>query len=126
MKPISVLYVEDNDDLRDTIGMLLESDDREIVLRSSGEDALAALAEREFDVLVTDVSLPGMSGTELARRALASDPHRWVVLCSGYEFRQGLEQLGPNVRSLPKPFELEDLETLMSGITASVRGSLAA
>ena len=42
-------------------------------------------AGHPFDVLVTDVSLPGMSGTDLARRLLADDPLRWVVLCSGYE-----------------------------------------
>jgi len=126
LKSVSILYVEDNDDLRETIGMLLEGEGREVVTRANGEHALATLAERGFDVIITDVSLPGMSGTELARRALATDPQRWVVLCSGYEFRRGLEQLGPNVRSLPKPFEIEDLEALMAEVIAAVRANAAA
>ena len=72
-------------------------------------------------MLVTDVSLPGMSGTDLARRWLADDPTRWVVLCSGYEFRHGLDTFGPNVRSLPKSFELEQLEALFGEIETAVR-----
>ena len=115
---LSILYVEDNDDLRETIGLLLEGEGREIVTCADAEAALALFQTRSFDVLVTDVSLPGLSGTELARRVLALDPQRWIVLCSGYEFRHGLEQLGPNVRSLPKPFEVEELEALMGEIAA--------
>jgi len=115
----SILYVEDNDDIRETIGMLLEGDDREVVLCASSEAALAALAQRDFDILITDVSLPGLSGTELARRVLAKSPAKWVVLCSGYEFGHGLATLGPNVRSLPKPFEAEELERLLAEIFAA-------
>ena len=125
MLPIRVLYVEDNEDLRETIGMLLESAGREVVTAASGEAALSLLEHGAFDVLVTDVSLPGISGTELARRVLAADPQRWIVLCSGYEFRHGLETLGANVRSLPKPFELDELEALMSQIIAAIRGAPA-
>ena len=115
----SILYVEDNDDIRETIGMLIEGDDREVVLCASSEAALAAFAQRDFDILITDVSLPGLSGTELARRVLAKNPTKWVVLCSGYEFRHGLGTLGPNVRSLPKPFETEQLERLLAEIFAA-------
>ena len=115
----SILYVEDNDDIRETIGMLLEGDDREVVLCASSEAALAAFAQRDFDILITDVSLPGLSGTELARRVLAKNPAKWVVLCSGYEFQHGLARLGPNVRSLSKPFEAEELERLLAEIFAA-------
>ena len=123
MQPIRILYVEDNDDLRETIGMLLEAEGREVVTAANGEAALTALKQSVFDVLVTDVSLPGISGTELTRRVLAIDPRRWVVLCSGYEFRHGLEKLGCNVRSLSKPFELDELEALMGEIIAAIRGT---
>ena len=43
--------------------------------------------------------------------------NKWIVLCSGYHYRQGLTTLGPNVRSLPKPFELDELDALMGEIT---------
>jgi CheY-like chemotaxis protein len=119
---LRILYVEDNDDLRETIGMLLESDEREVTTAANAEAALATWQAGRFDVLVTDVSLPGISGTALAREVLATDPQQWVVLCSGYGFGQSLGTLGPNVRALPKPFELDELDALMDEIVASIRG----
>jgi hypothetical protein len=44
------------------------------------------------------------------------DPLRWVVLCSGYELGSQPGSWGPNVRTLLKPFELEELEQLLGGI----------
>lgn len=117
---MKILYVEDNDDLRETIGLLLAGDKREVAAYATAEQALAAIDREPFDVLVTDVSLPGLSGTDLARRLLAQDPQRWVVLCTGYELRTGLPHLGPNVRALTKPFEVEELDVLMHEIDAAL------
>lgn len=117
---LKILYVEDNDDLRETIGMLLEGEGRHIETCADGEKALARWEQHKFDVLITDVSLPGISGTDLARAVLATDPACWVVLCSGYDFRHGLERLGPNVRALSKPFEPDELDTLLTEIASAL------
>lgn len=118
---IRILYVEDNDDLRDSIAILLEAEGRQIVTCANALDAMAEIARGGFDLLITDVSLPGLSGVELARHVLAIDPDQWVVLCSGYEFADRLGTLGPNVRALTKPFEIEDLDALLDEITGSLR-----
>lgn len=123
LRPLNLLYVEDNQDLRESISLLLESDARHVVTCASAEEALDLMAQQAFDLLVTDVSLPGMSGTDLARRWLAPDPQRWVVLCSGYDFGDKLRVLGPNVRSLPKAFEMDRLESLLSEIDTAVRAA---
>ena len=120
MPALSVLYVEDNEDLRGTIGMLLEETGHEVFASPDSESALRLWSERDFDVVMTDVNLPGVSGVDMARQILAKKPEQWVILCSGYEFGAQLAQLGVNVRSLPKPFELEDLEALMGDIATSV------
>lgn len=117
----AILYVEDNEHLREAIGMLMEGEGREVVLSASGEEALERAGERAFDLIVTDVSLPGISGTELARRLLAVEPTRWVVLCSGYDFADGVARLGVNVRALRKPFEIEELDALIAEIVAAQR-----
>ena len=111
-----ILYVEDHPELRETIGMLMEGEGRMVTPCASAEEALVLDAGDPFDVLVTDVSLPGLSGTDLARQLLADDPQRWVVLCSGYELGSHPTQWGPNVRVLLKPFELEELEQLLTSI----------
>ncbi len=122
MTATSLLYVEDNEDLRESIAMVLEAPERALVACASGEEALAALAQGGVDVLITDVGLPGISGIDLARRVLADKPEQWVVLCSGYDMRGELAGLGPNVRALTKPFELDALESLLDDITQALPG----
>ena len=120
MARLRILYVEDNDDLRSAMAYLLRSIDREVVECANGENALALFESSKFDAVVTDVSLPGMSGTELARSILRTRPLHWIVLCSAYDPTNWTSQLGLNVRSLPKPFDLDVMEALMSEIAASV------
>jgi len=121
-----ILYVEDNPELRETIGALMEGEGQTVTAVASAEEALELEARQPFDVLVSDVSLPGLSGTDLARKVLANDPHRWVVLCSGYELGHYPGAWGPNVRALLKPFDVEELESLLGSIRASVQGRAAA
>ena len=123
MTVLRILYVEDNDDLRYAMAHLLRGDDREVIECASGEDALAVLESSRFDAVVTDVSLPGISGTDLARTILKTEPLHWIVLCSAYETTDWTSQLGRNVRSLLKPFDLDQMETLMAEIAASVESS---
>ena len=116
-----VLYIEDNDQLRDAITMLLQGDGREIRACVSAEEALALDAPRPFDLVITDVSLPGMSGLELSARLLSADNARWIVLCSGYQLEEQLAELGGrNVRALVKPFGIDELEELVSSVQASL------
>ena len=120
-----ILYVEDNEELRETIAMLMEDEGRYITKCATAEAALELDEQEPFDVLFTDVSLPGLSGTDLARRVLANNPERWVVLCSGYEFGNAISVLGPQVRALVKPFELEELEDLLLEIQTALKTSPA-
>ena len=123
LAPVTILYVEDNDDLRATIGELLQQPDRSVALCASAEEALDADHAHRFDVVVTDVSLPGMSGVDLARELLEADAKRWIVLCSGYDLGEHVLGLGPCMRAITKPFEIEDLEALMGEVCAAVRGA---
>ena len=120
-----ILYVEDNEELRETIAMLMEMEGRSITKCATAEAALQLDAQETFDVLITDVSLPGMSGTDLARQVLAKGPERWVVLCSGYHFGTALSKLGPHVRALVKPFELEELDSLLAEISVALKSAQA-
>lgn len=115
-----ILYVEDNRELRETIGMLMEGEGRTVFQCETGEQALEADRLNPFDVVVTDISLPGISGTDLARQLLSQDRDRWVVLCSGYELGSHANAWGANVRTLLKPFEIEELDSLLAEIAVAV------
>lgn len=116
-----ILYVEDNAELRETIGMLMEGEGRSVTSCATAEEAWELDAPEPFDLVVTDVSLPGMSGTDFARKLLAADRQRWVVLCTGYDLGGHPEQWGPNVRTLLKPFDLEDLDALLASIADALQ-----
>lgn len=114
----TILYVEDNEDLRESVVMALEGS-YAVTACATGEQALALIEQGDgWDLLVTDVSLPGLSGLELARRAVQRKPEQWVVLCSGYDVRDDLVSLGSNARALVKPFALDALEDLLRDIVA--------
>lgn len=116
-----VLYVEDNDQLRVSITMLLQGDGREVRACVSAEEALELDAPNPFDLVITDVTLPGISGLELSARLLSADIARWIVLCSGYQLEEQITQLGgPNVRALVKPFGIDELDKLVSSVQASL------
>ena len=118
--PMNILYVEDNADIRGVVLELIESDDRRIVACADAEAAWAQLQRVAFDVLVTDVNLPGSSGTDLARRWLEGDASRWVILFTGYEFGAGLAGLGSHVRAVRKE-DFEQLDSALAEIGEQLR-----
>ncbi|MET1115900.1 MAG: response regulator [Comamonas sp.] len=122
---ISYLYVEDDADIREGVAMVMEAEYREIVSLPHAEAALALADLARFDVLITDISLPGISGMDLAKHWLAHDPGRHVLLLSGYEFTHGLGTIGPNVRALLKSAEPEELEAALLSIESALPARMA-
>ena len=78
--PLRILYVEDNPVVREVTSELLINDQRQIVALGTAEEALQEFAERAFDVVITDISLPAMDGWELTRRLKASDDTRHIPI----------------------------------------------
>lgn len=125
MPPLKILFVEDDDVLRATIGEMIEEAGHEVVSCADGESALVLWQAHDFDALFTDISLPGMSGTELSRRVLQGNPLTWVVWCSGYEYGHAVAAFGPHVRTLPKAFDFEQLDAVAHQIRQSRRDGAA-
>ena len=111
---LRLLIVEDDEVLRDTLPLLLESDDRDITVCETAEDGLARHRARPFDVVLTDVTLAGMSGVALAQAVLADAPDTWVVLVSGHALDPAVRAMGPNVHLVQKPFEIARIEALLA------------
>jgi PAS domain S-box-containing protein len=101
------LVVEDSDQVRELVAEVLRQRQAEVVVAASPEEALQlAAAGSPFDLLVTDMIMPGMRGDELAARLLAQGRVRRVVYMSGHhDGRRGT----PNGPLLAKPFVVEDL-----------------
>jgi CheY-like chemotaxis protein len=123
---LRILYVEDNPIVREVTAELLAQERREIVTCASAEEALEAFRGSVFDLIITDVSLPVMSGMDLARGILRIKPQTPLILASGYALDFGLENWGGNVRAIIKPFEPSELEALIRDLTSGPNRSVEA
>ena len=113
---LKILYVEDNALVREVTAELLAQEQRQIVACADAEAALKEFRESAFDVVITDVSLPVMSGIDLARNLLALEPELPIIIASGYSLDFGLQNWGTNVRAIIKPFEAPDIEAIISDL----------
>ncbi len=110
---LRVLVVEDNLDAQFLVCEMLEAFGHAPTGTGNAEDALARLAEGPFDILFSDVSLPGMSGIDLARRALQLQPALGVIFASGYGDSLVARIDFPCI-SLKKPYDLEQLQAALA------------
>jgi DNA-binding NtrC family response regulator len=106
-----ILVVDDDDIIRETLCELL-SLDHACQTAQTAEEALARLEAQAFDVVLTDVSMPGLSGFDLLNRVVQLYPGTPVIIISGLsdqEQAQNLIGLGA-FDYLLKPFRLEVVE----------------
>ncbi|GAC1346015.1 MAG: hypothetical protein NVSMB18_27050 [Acetobacteraceae bacterium] len=98
--------MDDDTDVRETSADMLEELGYRVMQAASGAEALDKLRENPgFEVMVTDIRMPGMSGLELSD--LAGSRHRdlKIILISGYFLPQPIQR-----RFLQKPFRTHDLD----------------
>jgi CheY-like chemotaxis protein len=113
---LRILYIEDNALVREITCELLASDDREVLALGSAEEAIVAYRDRQYDLVITDVNLPAMSGMDFVRQILKDAPGARVIITSGYSLRIDLASLGPHVRAIMKPFDSPEIEALLSSL----------
>ena len=106
-----VLVVEDEAGTREALSELIGALGFQVHAVGDAEEALRVPHEPRFDLLLTDLMLPGMVGTELAESLRRRWPGLQVILMSGYTedevVRQGVD--GGDVRFLQKPFDMKAL-----------------
>jgi len=95
---------------------LLAQDSREVVAIGTAEEALRQFNQCSFDVVITDISLPAMSGLDLARNILTIRPRAPIIIASGYSLSDGLQKFGPNVRAIVKPFDALEINSLITDL----------
>lgn len=117
-----VLLVEDREEVARAISMMLEYAGFVVMHFSSAEEAQCAIAEEPFELLISDVVLPGMSGIDLVEKLMAQSKESLAILISGHQQQQTelLSDYPDRVRFLPKPFSAKKLsavaDELLSGV----------
>jgi DNA-binding NtrC family response regulator len=107
----AILIVDDDEAVRDVLYDLF-SEEHLCHVAGTAEQALAFIDEQPYDVVLTDISMPGLSGLELLGHLRQARPGTPVIVISGIGDRthaEGLTRLGA-YDFLLKPFRLEEIE----------------
>lgn len=120
-----VLLVDDCVDALVPLAMLLELSGAEVVTAENGQEALARMETKTFDVLVSDLRMPGMTGLELIHevRVRTAGPQPVAIACSGYTAVPTREVIAAGFDAmLLKPLAFETLEKTILSLCEARRG----
>lgn len=111
---LRILVVEDDPNHRKLARQVLEDSGHEVLSAADGEEALALLAIRDFDVVVLDMRMPGMDGREFIRRVRSSKREFSdipIIVMTGYGISQHRELFQRyDIRDfLDKPYDCDHL-----------------
>jgi PAS domain S-box-containing protein len=112
MQSLRIAFVEDHAEFRMLGSEMLVMLGYQVQGFARAEDALEPLQQGRFDVLLSDARLPGMSGQELAARAVEAQPALRVILTSGSEAALSAVA-GFSYETLLKPFTLSELQAVL-------------
>ncbi len=116
-----ILLAEDDDSLRVFLKASLGRAGHDVEAFPDGDTAWSALEHGAYDLLLTDIVMPGLDGIELARRAAEVDPAMKIVFITGFA-AVALSQSTPAPRDakvLSKPFHLKDLVAEVERVIAA-------
>jgi CheY-like chemotaxis protein len=119
LPPSKILVVEDNEDVGRFAETLLSELGHRVTRARTGEEALEIVRKKKFDVVLSDVVMPGMGGLRLAETLAQEQPDLPVVLATGYS--QEITQAGSGGRPvILKPYRLA---TLSEALASAMRGT---
>ncbi len=118
----NLLVVDDDTDVRVTTGLLLRRMGYRVTEANGADEALMALElDPTIELLLTDVVMPGVTGPELARKAVVIRPDLPIVYFSGYADPEAIVGAIPLARLLRKPFRPTQLVSLIETALAESR-----
>jgi len=108
-----ILLAEDDESMRDFLTKALKRAGHEVFAVADGEDGIEALGDAPgaYELLLTDIVMPGVDGIELARRAAEVDPGLKIMFITGFAAVALNAGAGApsKAKVLSKPFHLRDL-----------------
>ena len=114
-----ILLADDDAAARDLVHRALAGDGHDVVATHDGAEALDKLrAGAAFDLLISDVQMPGVDGIELIEKALAIAPGMRVIIMSGFadELGRAKHLQSKIARNISKPFTLEQVRTVVRSV----------
>jgi signal transduction histidine kinase/CheY-like chemotaxis protein len=113
---VRVLVIDDEPFVRETLGEILRQQRHDVVVADDGASGLARFREGAFDLVMTDLAMPGMSGWQVAQAVKAARPRVPVVLVTGWGVEVQADELHTHGvdRVMTKPFRFEDVQDVVA------------
>ncbi|NQU12156.1 response regulator [bacterium] len=123
LAPLSILVVEDEPTLLEVLAELLASDHHSVRAVATGAEAVDWLRRARFDLVITDRSMPGMSGDQVAAAVKRFSPQMPVILLTGFgEIMQATGEQPAGVDHIvSKPVTLSQLRQAIAGVIHQTR-----
>ncbi len=108
----TVLIVDDEDEIRELIGLQLENPDRTFFHAANGLEAIDLLSKQSIDLVISDIAMPKMNGFELLRKIKLLGLNTPIIILTGHADSMVANQLRTySVRSfINKPWNRNELE----------------
>ena len=122
MAEYRVLLVDDEEEFVSALSERLMLRGIEVESALNGEEALASLVEKEFEVVILDVMMPGLGGLEVLRQIKSTHPNTQVILLTGHgSTREGIEGMRLGAFDyLIKPVDIEEMLAKMKEAASKV------
>ncbi|HEY9230536.1 MAG TPA: response regulator, partial [Blastocatellia bacterium] len=113
----SILVVDDEEVMRDVLDSLLTSEGYEVELARNGEEGLDKFQQRAFDLVLLDVSMPGIGGLRTLEELLKLDPEVVIAMITAYAtFDTAIAAMQRGAFTvIPKPFDNREILRLVAG-----------
>ena len=127
LRTLSVLYVEDEDEIREELAVFLRRRVARVHLAANGQAGLDAFTQYQPDLVITDIRMPVMNGLEMAERIRAVNPATPIVITTAFEetsyFKKAID-LGVD-NYVTKPLNLDILESTLDKCGRLIRAEAA-
>jgi len=102
-----ILMIDDDKHMHRILQLYLRGKDVEVVGVSSGRMALHKLEQEPFDLILTDIQMPGMDGKELIKKIKEKFPSLPILIISAYEEEKFQDEVNSlkSIQMVPKPFD---------------------
>src|SRR2546427_4466834 len=107
----SILVVDDERAIQDSIAWCLRADGHDVRTAPDGEQAIAIMADQSFDLIISDIIMPGLNGVDLLRKAHVLQPQTLFVLITAFAtVETAVEALREGASDyIVKPFKFDEL-----------------
>jgi CheY-like chemotaxis protein len=118
---LSILVVDDDEQIREVLSDMLSLDGHTATRCKDGYEALKKIESEKYDMVVTDLGMPGMSGLDLAGIVHEKNPTIPIAMITGWGMQLDHDEMAiKGIKTvLSKPFHLKDVKAMVSELTGA-------